>query len=145
MLKIRVTLLPVALLVLFTLTIGLMAVRAEVIPDPSSKLASVLDTQERTANQNKVNYTRSYRSPLDDCFDVSLMELANCYNLSQTLNRSYRSLLNECFDVSLIELDSCRNAGKAPAQIDRSTVDACANLPPNGPVSCTNVRLAHAP
>ena len=30
-------------------------------------------------------------------------------------NQSYRSPLDECFDVSLMEITSCRNASQAPA------------------------------
>ena len=83
----------------------------------------------------------SYRSPLDECFDVSLMEVASCRKASQvavgsyrsprdvcldvplggaitcpiespTLVPSYRSPLDECFDVSISELASCRNASQ---------------------------------
>jgi hypothetical protein len=86
----------------------------------------------------------SYRSPLDECFDVSLREAASCRKASQapvglyrpprevcfdvplggavtcpiegpTLVPSYRSPLDECFDVSLREVTDCRNASQASA------------------------------
>lgn len=52
MLNFRIALLSVAFLVLSTLTIGLMAVRTEVVLDPSSELASVLDNQGRSTSQS---------------------------------------------------------------------------------------------
>ena len=174
MLNIRIALLSVAFLVLFTLTSGLMPVRPEVVLDPSSELASVLDNQERSANQNKVNNTRSYRSPLDECFDVSLSELASCRNTGKAPTQVDRSTVDACANLppngpvsctnarpALVRLNrspvdtctnlppngpvSCTNARPALTRLNRSPVDACANLPPNGPVSCTNARLAQAP
>lgn len=58
---------------------------------------------------------KSYRSPLDECFDVPLREAASCGNASQVLIPSYQSPLDECFDVSISELASCRNASQVPA------------------------------
>ena len=64
-------------------------------------------------NQNKAPIP-SYRSRLDECFDVPLSEAAACRTESQTLVPSYRSRLDECFDVSVSELASCRDASQAP-------------------------------
>ena len=60
-------------------------------------------------------HNKSYRSPLDVCFDVSLRRAANCRNASQVLVPFYRSPLDECFDVSLERSRQCHNASQAPA------------------------------
>ena len=145
MLNIRIALLSVALLVLFTLSMGLMAGRPEVVLDPSSELASVLDNQERSANQNKVNDTRSYRPPLDECFGMSLPELASCRNSSQTPNQFYHPHLDECFDVSLSELASCRNMSQTPDQSYRPPLDECFDVSLMERASCRNASQALVP
>jgi hypothetical protein len=51
--------------------------------------------------------SKSYRSPLDECFDVSLREVASCRNASQVPVPSYRSPLDVCSDVGLIYRAQC--------------------------------------
>jgi hypothetical protein len=51
--------------------------------------------------------SKSYRSPLDECFDVSLREVASCRIASQVAVPSYRSPLDVCFDVGLIYRTQC--------------------------------------
>lgn len=115
MLKIRTILLSVVLVIILMLTVQLVTARTEVISDPSSKPAVVIQNQQLPVNQNNVPVL-SYRSPLDECFDVSLRELANCHNASQaSALSSYRSPLDECFDVPLREAATCRNTSSAPA------------------------------
>ena len=112
MLKIRTILLSVVLVLILTLTVQLVTARTEVVSDSSSVPANVIDDQEPSANQNKA-IVPSYRSRLDECFDVPLSEASACRSESHTLIPSYRSRLDECFDVSLSELASCRNASEA--------------------------------
>jgi hypothetical protein len=50
---------------------------------------------------------KSYRSPLDECFDVPLREVANCRSASQLPVPSYRSPLDVCSDVGLIYRAQC--------------------------------------
>jgi len=145
MLKIRVALLSVALLVLSTLTIRAVAFRPEVVLDPSSEQANVLDNQGRPANQNRVNNTLSYRPLLDDCFDVSLSELASCRNAGKAPAQVDRPTVDACANLPSNGPVSCTNARPAPASLNSSPVDACANLPPNGPAICTNARPVQAP
>ena len=110
MLNIRTIIISVVLAVIFMLTVQLVTARTEVVSAPSSDSVIVLDHQDRFDKMNP-----SYRSPLDECFDVSLSERASCRNASQATVPSYRSPLDECFDVSLSERASCRNASQAPA------------------------------
>jgi hypothetical protein len=56
----------------------------------------------------------SYRSPLDECYDVPLRDAASCHNASQAPVPAYRSPLDECYDVSLREAAACRNTSSAP-------------------------------
>ena len=51
--------------------------------------------------------SKSYRSPLDVCFDVPLREVASCRNASQVSVPSYRSPLDVCSDVGLIYRAQC--------------------------------------
>lgn len=66
------------------------------------------DHQDRYDKMNNVPIP-SYRSPLDECFDVPLGELTACHAESRTIVPSYRDPLDECFDVPISELASCRN------------------------------------
>jgi len=84
----------------------------EVVADPSSDLAVVIEAQEPSASQNQVPFP-AYRSPLDECYDVSLRELTSCRNGTKVHIPSYRSPLDECYDVPLREVTSCRNALQA--------------------------------
>ena len=110
MLNIRTLILSIALVVI----VGLVTARTAIFSDPSRDLSSVLNNQEQSANQNKAPVA-SYRSPLDECFDVPLSEAAACHTDNQTPIQSYRSPIDECFDVSLRELANCRNASQALA------------------------------
>ena len=51
--------------------------------------------------------SKSYRSPLDECSDVPLREVANCRNASQVPVPSYRSPLDVCSDAGLIYRAQC--------------------------------------
>ena len=93
------------------LTVGWVTTRTEAVSNPSRDSTSVLGNQEGFADQNKAPIP-SYRSPLDECFDVSLREAVHCHSASQVIVPSYRSPLDECFDVSLKEVASCRKAGQ---------------------------------
>ena len=119
MLNIRTVILSVVLVVVLMLTVQLVNARTEVVSDPLSDPVIVLDHQDRYDKMNKVPIP-SYRSPLDECFDVPLSEAAACRTESQPLvpshRSSYRYELDECSDVSLIELASCRKASQAPAR-----------------------------
>jgi len=57
--------------------------------------------------------SKSYRSPLDECFDVSLREVASCRKASQVPVPSYRSPLDECSDVGLIYRTQCLSESQA--------------------------------
>lgn len=50
---------------------------------------------------------------LDECFDVSISELADCRRENQRLAQSYRHRLDECFDVPLRERTACRQTTTA--------------------------------
>lgn len=113
MLNNRTFILFIAFVAIFVLTVGWVTTRTEVVSNPSRDSASVLENQEGFADQNKAPIP-SYRSPLDECFDVSLREAANCHSASQVTVPSYRSPLDECFDVSLREVASCRKADQEP-------------------------------
>jgi len=113
MLNNRIVIPFVVLVLILMLTVRLVTARTEVVSDPSRDSASVLENQEGFADQNKAPIP-SYRSPLDECFDVSLREAANCHSANQVTVPSYRSPLDECFDVSLREVASCRKAGQEP-------------------------------
>jgi hypothetical protein len=112
MLNNRILISSIVLAIVLLLTARLVTARTEVVSDPSNDPAAVVENQQST-DQNKAPIP-SYRSPLDECFDVSLREAANCRNASQVLVPSYRSPLDECFDVSLREVASCRNSSQAP-------------------------------
>ena len=56
--------------------------------------------------------SQSYRSPLDECFDVSLREAASCRKASQAPVPSYRSPLDVCSDVGLIYRAQCLSEGQ---------------------------------
>jgi hypothetical protein len=56
---------------------------------------------------------KSYRSPLDVCFDVPLREVAACHAEGQSLVPTYRSKLDECSDVGLIYRTQCLSESQA--------------------------------
>ena len=141
MLNIRTTFLSVVLVLILMLSVRLVTAGTDAVSDPSNDSVPVIENQLST-NQNKAPLP-SYRSPLEECFDVSLREAASCQKANQapvglnrpprdvcidvpiggavtcpmanpTLTPFYRSPLDECFDVSISELASCRNASQAP-------------------------------
>ena len=113
MLKIRTVIVSVLLAVVLMLTVQLVNARTEVVSDPLSDAASVSMDQDQPVSQNNAPIP-SYRSPLDECFDVSLRELTNCRRTRQVSAPSpYRSPLDECFDVSLKEVAGCRESSHA--------------------------------
>ena len=84
MLNIRTLILAVTLVVILLLTVPLVAARTEVASGPSSDPVIALNHQNRYDKMNKVPIP-SYRSPLDECFDVPLREAAGCRDTSQTI------------------------------------------------------------
>jgi len=148
MLKIRTILLSVVLVLILALTARLVTARTEVVSDPSSGPASLIDNQDRSTNQNRAPIP-SYRSPLDECFDVPLSEAAACRTESQPLvpshRSSYRYELDECSDVSLIELASCRKASQVSIPSYRSPLDECFDVSLSEVASCRNASQAPAP
>ena len=114
MLNIRTVILSVALVVLLLLTVPLATARTEVASDPSSDPVIALDHQDRYDKMNKAPVP-SYRSPLDECYDVPLREAASCRIASQVPIPSYRSPLDVCYDVSLSAAAACRLAEQADA------------------------------
>jgi len=113
MLNIRYIFLAAAFLVILAAAIVLVTGTTAVVSAPSGDPVSVPDQRDRTESQITGGYYGTYRSRLDECFDVPLRELANCDTASQTILPSYHPQLDECYDVSLRELASCRNAGQA--------------------------------
>jgi len=110
--NIRTVILSAALAFVFLFVARLVTAGTEVVSDPLSEPASVLADPKGSSNQNHTTIS-SYRSPLDECYDVPLREAASCKNASQAPVSSYRSPLDECYDVPLRELASCRNADQA--------------------------------
>ena len=82
MLNIRTLILSIVLVVTLMLTVQLVTVRTEVVSNSSSDPVIVLETQEESGNQNTAPIP-SYRSPLDECYDVPLREANSCRNASQ--------------------------------------------------------------
>jgi hypothetical protein len=107
MLNIRTVILSATLAVFLLLAIPLATARTEVISDPAGDSASVSNHPEESADPNKAPIP-SYRSRLDECFDVPLREVASCQKADQAPIPSYRSPLDECFDVPLSEAAACR-------------------------------------
>jgi hypothetical protein len=114
MLNIRTVILSVALVVILSLSVPLVTARTEVVSDPSRDPATVLNNQESSVSQNKAPIP-SYRSPLDECYDVPLREAASCRNTSQAPIPSYRSPRDVCYDVPLSAAAACRLAEQADA------------------------------
>lgn len=115
MLNNRIVIPFVVLVLILMLTVRLVTARTEVVSDPSRDSTSVLENQKGFADQNKAPIP-SYRSPLDECFDVPLMEAAECRDPSQTIIPSDHSAIDECFDVSIAEVASCREANQELAR-----------------------------
>jgi hypothetical protein len=107
MLNIRNVILSVALVAILMVAVPLVTAGTEVVSNHSRGPASVLDIQEAYASRNK-SPIPSYRSPLDECYDVPLREVASCRNASQVPIPSYRSPLDVCYDVPLSAAVACR-------------------------------------
>jgi hypothetical protein len=107
MLNIRTVILSALVLVALIFAVPWVTARTEVVSDPSSDPVTVLNHQDRYDKMNKVSIP-SYRSSLDECFDVPLREAAACHAEGQSLVPSYRSkLLDECSDAGLIHRAQC--------------------------------------
>jgi hypothetical protein len=112
-----------AVLIAAAILVTLSAVRlpdSELVPVTGGNAEDLLiyHSSERggpAADQDKAPIS-SYRSRLDECFDVPVREAAACRAEKQTLAPSYPAHLDECFDVSLSELASCREASQAPVR-----------------------------
>ena len=114
MLNIRTVILSVVLVVMLLLTVPLVTARTEVASDPSQHPVIVLDNQDPSGNQYNIPIP-SYRSPLDECYDVPLREANSCRNASPASIPSYRSPLDVCYDVPLSAAAACRLAEQAHA------------------------------
>lgn len=110
--NIRTVILSAGLVLVLLFAARLVTAGTKVVSDPLSESVSVLAAPEQSSHQNNAPIS-SYRSPLDECFDVPLREAASCRNASTVPIFSYRSPLDECFDVPLRELASCRTADQA--------------------------------
>jgi hypothetical protein len=144
MLNIRTVILSVVLVLLLMVAVPLVTARTEIVADPSSHPASVLNNQEQSASQNRAPIP-SYRSPLDECYDVPLREAASCRNTSQPPVPSYRSPLDVCYDVPLREVASCRIASQVPVPAYRSPLDVCYDVPLSAAAACRLAEQADAP
>ena len=108
MLNIRTVISSLAVVAILGLTISMVRSRTETGPDASRASAGFLDHPTQAPNAGNRASVRSYRSPLDECFDVGLMGLAACRKESLSSLTSHRFPLDECFDVGLMELAACR-------------------------------------
>jgi hypothetical protein len=115
MLNIRTFIFAVGLIVVLALTAQFVTAGTEAASTSLSEVASLPNDQDQPANTNSVGVIASYRSPLDECFDVSLREAAACRESGQTTIPSYQYPLDECFDVSIQDVASCRATSRTPA------------------------------
>jgi hypothetical protein len=98
----------VALLVLGSLTAWQVAASADVTPAAAGSAAGGLASRVRSASRDTV--------PLEECFDVSLSELAGCrlagqgaVETGQAPSHGRTAPPDECFDVPLSEVCDSRN------------------------------------
>ena len=82
MLNVRTLILAVVLVVILMVAVPLVTARTESVSNPSGDPVFALEHQDRYDKMNKVPIP-SYRSPLDVCYDVGLMERAKCLSESQ--------------------------------------------------------------
>ena len=113
MLNIRTVILSVVLVVLLLLAVPLVAARTEVVSKPAGASVDVPENSEAPADQRQVPIA-SYRSRLDECFDVPVWEAAACSSASRVPVQADPSPIDECFDVSIWEESICRQATEAP-------------------------------
>ena len=112
--NIRTVILSAGLVLILLFAARLVIAGTEVVSDPLIEPVSVLAAPKEASNQHNT-LLPSYRSRLDDCFDVPLRETGSCQDASQVPVSSYRSRPDECFDVPLNELASCRNTNQGSA------------------------------
>ena len=83
MLNIRPFLLSIVLVVILIITAGLVTPRTHIVFDPSKDPVGLFENQAPSASQINLDYyTRSYRYPLDECYDVGLRDRTQCLNES---------------------------------------------------------------
>jgi len=102
----------VALLVVGSLTAWQVAASSDVVSEAAGAAAGGSENHVRAASQDTL-------AP-EECFDVSLSELAGCRLASQSAMETRQAtahtrplLPDECFDVSLSELTACRLASQS--------------------------------
>jgi hypothetical protein len=123
MLDIRTLIRSVAIAFLLILAAGSVARTTDAVAGFVTNTDIVLDecfdlsiSELADCRRGNQRLAQSYRHRLDECFDVSLRERAGCRRGNQTLAQSYRSRLDECFDVSLRERTACRQTTTALSQ-----------------------------
>jgi hypothetical protein len=79
MLNIRTVISSFDVVVVLMLTISMVMSRTEAAPNTSRDSASFLNYPTQAPNVGNQASVRSNRSPLDECFDVGLTELALCH------------------------------------------------------------------
>ena len=115
-----------ALLVVAGLTVWEVAAIADVAVDDPSVPVAALESRDQADGQDSGDPAFAHRLPVDECFDVSLSEVAECRRAIQApdlpLSRAplapppaHRAPIDECFDVSLSELAECRLTSRTPA------------------------------
>ena len=118
----------VALLAVAALTAWEAAAIADVVSDDQGAPAVSIVSRDRPVGQDTIGPAPSHRSPGDECFDVSLSEVAECRRAIQApdlpLSRAplapapaHRAPIDECFDVSLSELADCRLTSRKPSEL----------------------------
>ena len=81
MLNIRTVILSLALVVILMVAVPLVTARTELGSNPSGDPAGAPDNSEESDSQVKA-HVPSYRSRLDECFDVPVSEVTSCRNAS---------------------------------------------------------------
>jgi len=121
-------LVAVALIVVAALTAWEAAAITDVVPDDRSASAAAIGTPDTPLSRAPYPPAPAHRAPIDECFDVSLSEVAECrraiHALDLPLSRAplapapaHRAPIDECFDVSLSELAECRLTSRAPSEL----------------------------
>ena len=116
------------LLVVAGLTVWEVAAIADVVPDDRSASAAAIGTPDLPLSRAPYPPAPAFRAPGDECFDVSLSEVAECRRAIQApdlpLSRApfapapaHRAPIDECFDVSLSELADCRLTSRKPSEL----------------------------
>jgi hypothetical protein len=92
-----------------------------ILVDPTA----VKTTGVQAASDHQVRGPATAEAALDECYDVSLWDLAACRKAIMAPVRYYRSPPDECYDVPLVELADCRKSLRTPARYYRSPPDEC--------------------